>query len=116
MELFESVLDLLEQGLEVPVGREAADGQPRAAGRRGELEEVKVITGDGSELDAEVIFKDTVCQPTKARQQALDRLCAAAEFVLVVGGILNGGRQSLAFSGVMRRIRWTWRLLVGDFD
>ncbi len=35
---------------------------------------------------AEVIFKDTVCHPTKARQRALDRLCAEADFVLVVGG------------------------------
>jgi 4-hydroxy-3-methylbut-2-enyl diphosphate reductase len=35
---------------------------------------------------AEVIFKDTVCQPTKARQGALERLCAVADLVLVVGG------------------------------
>lgn len=36
--------------------------------------------------EAEVTFKDTVCQPTKARQEALDELCGAADFVLVVGG------------------------------
>ena len=35
---------------------------------------------------AEVVFKDTVCQPTKDRQKALDQLCEVAEFVLVVGG------------------------------
>ena len=35
---------------------------------------------------ADVLFKDTVCHPTKARQQALNNLCEAAEFVLVVGG------------------------------
>ncbi|MEO1845458.1 MAG: 4-hydroxy-3-methylbut-2-enyl diphosphate reductase [Akkermansiaceae bacterium] len=35
---------------------------------------------------AEVIFKDTVCHPTKARQNALERLCDSAEFVMVVGG------------------------------
>jgi len=35
---------------------------------------------------AEVIFKDTVCHPTKARQEALDRLCDSAEFILVIGG------------------------------
>lgn len=35
---------------------------------------------------ADVLFKDTVCHPTKARQQALNNLCDAAEFVLVVGG------------------------------
>lgn len=35
---------------------------------------------------AEVRFRDTVCQPTKARQAALDDLCRVAGFVLVVGG------------------------------
>ncbi len=35
---------------------------------------------------AEVVFKDTVCQPTRERQKALDQLCEVAEFVLVVGG------------------------------
>ncbi|MDA0768309.1 MAG: 4-hydroxy-3-methylbut-2-enyl diphosphate reductase [Verrucomicrobia bacterium] len=36
--------------------------------------------------EAEVIFKDTVCQPTKRRQEAMDQLCVRVEFVLVVGG------------------------------
>jgi 4-hydroxy-3-methylbut-2-enyl diphosphate reductase len=35
---------------------------------------------------SEVVFKDTVCHPTKARQSALEDLCRAVEFVLVVGG------------------------------
>jgi 4-hydroxy-3-methylbut-2-enyl diphosphate reductase len=35
---------------------------------------------------AEVVFKDTVCHPTKARQEALDRLCEGSDFVLIVGG------------------------------
>ena len=35
---------------------------------------------------AEVVFKDTVCQPTKERQKALEQLCDVAEIVLVVGG------------------------------
>ena len=43
---------------------------------------------------AQVVFKDTVCHPTKARQTALDRLCEAAGFVLVVGGRnSNNSRQ-----------------------
>ena len=43
---------------------------------------------------AKVVFKDTVCHPTKARQTALDRLCEAAGFVLVVGGRnSNNSRQ-----------------------
>ena len=36
--------------------------------------------------EAEVVFKDTVCQPTKRRQRAMDELCREVEFVLVVGG------------------------------
>ena len=35
---------------------------------------------------SQVVFKDTVCHPTKARQVALNRLCTGADFVLVVGG------------------------------
>ena len=43
---------------------------------------------------AKVVFKDTVCHPTKARQTALDRLCEASGFVLVVGGRnSNNSRQ-----------------------
>ena len=43
---------------------------------------------------AKVVFKDTVCHPTKARQTALDRLCEAAGFVVVVGGRnSNNSRQ-----------------------
>lgn len=36
--------------------------------------------------EAEVEFRDTVCQPTKARQRAMEELCGEVEFVLVVGG------------------------------
>ena len=35
---------------------------------------------------SEVVFRDTVCQPTKARQVALEILCRQVELVLVVGG------------------------------
>jgi 4-hydroxy-3-methylbut-2-en-1-yl diphosphate reductase len=35
---------------------------------------------------SDVRFIDTVCQPTKDRQQALERLAAEAEVVVVVGG------------------------------
>ena len=43
---------------------------------------------------AEVVFRDTVCQPTKRRQQAMERLGAEVEFVLVVGGAnSNNSRQ-----------------------
>ena len=43
---------------------------------------------------AEVVFKDTVCQPTKARQKALESLCQEVDFVLVVGGHnSNNSRQ-----------------------
>jgi 4-hydroxy-3-methylbut-2-enyl diphosphate reductase len=36
--------------------------------------------------EADVVFKDTVCQPTKRRQKAIEKLCTEVEFVLVVGG------------------------------
>ncbi len=36
--------------------------------------------------EAEVKFIDTVCQPTKDRQTALEKLCAANDTIVVVGG------------------------------
>ena len=35
---------------------------------------------------SEVVHSDTVCQPTKDRQKALDDLCQASELVLAIGG------------------------------
>jgi 4-hydroxy-3-methylbut-2-enyl diphosphate reductase len=47
--------------------------------------------------DAEIRFIDTVCQPTKAHQDALEKLLAAAEAVVVVGGRnSNNTRQLVA--------------------
>jgi 4-hydroxy-3-methylbut-2-enyl diphosphate reductase len=47
--------------------------------------------------DAEIRFIDTVCQPTKAHQDALEKLLAEAEAVVVVGGRnSNNTRQLVA--------------------
>ena len=45
---------------------------------------------------AEVEFKDTVCQPTKDRQRALEELCAENEVVIVVGGSNSNNTAQLA--------------------
>ncbi|MES2706872.1 MAG: 4-hydroxy-3-methylbut-2-enyl diphosphate reductase [Verrucomicrobiota bacterium] len=45
---------------------------------------------------AEVIFRDTVCQPTKDRQTALEALCAANELVVVIGGRNSNNTRQLA--------------------
>lgn len=44
----------------------------------------------------EVEFKDTVCQPTKDRQRALEALCAENEVVIVVGGANSNNTAQLA--------------------
>ncbi len=44
----------------------------------------------------EVEFKDTVCQPTKDRQRALEELCAESEVVIVVGGANSNNTAQLA--------------------
>jgi len=46
----------------------------------------------------EVEFKDTVCQPTKDRQRALEELCAENEVVIVVGGANSNNTAQLARS------------------
>lgn len=46
----------------------------------------------------EVEFRDTVCQPTKDRQRALEELCAENEVVIVVGGANSNNTAQLARS------------------
>ncbi len=45
---------------------------------------------------AEVVFRDTVCRPTKDRQTALRRLIDAVEVVVVVGGQNSNNTRQLA--------------------
>lgn len=50
--------------------------------------------------DAEVVHSDTVCQPTKDRQRALDELCQASELVLAIGGINSNNTAQLALTAL----------------
>jgi 4-hydroxy-3-methylbut-2-enyl diphosphate reductase len=45
---------------------------------------------------AEVIFRDTVCQPTKDRQEALEKLCQENEVLVVVGGRNSNNTRQLS--------------------
>jgi 4-hydroxy-3-methylbut-2-enyl diphosphate reductase len=45
--------------------------------------------------DADVRFIDTVCQPTKDRQEALHKLAAEAEVIVVVGGPESNNSRKL---------------------
>ena len=46
--------------------------------------------------EVEVVFHDTVCQPTKDRQKALDDLCKASQLVFAVGGRNSNNTAQLA--------------------
>ena len=46
--------------------------------------------------DSEVRFVDTVCHPTKQRQQALEDLCAKSELIIVIGGSNSNNTRQLA--------------------
>src|SRR5205823_473412 len=48
--------------------------------------------------EAEVRFRDTVCQPTKERQAAARRLAARCEVILVVGGRNSNNTRQLVRS------------------
>ena len=48
--------------------------------------------------DAEVRYCDTVCQPTKDRQNALQRLIAEAEVIIVVGGHGSNNTRQLVLA------------------
>ncbi len=48
--------------------------------------------------DAEVCHRDTVCQPTRDRQEALRKLLAEAEVVIVVGGRGSNNTRQLVLA------------------
>lgn len=48
---------------------------------------------------AEVEWSDTVCRPTKERQQALEELCTWADVLVVVGGRHSNNTRQLARRG-----------------
>jgi 4-hydroxy-3-methylbut-2-enyl diphosphate reductase len=45
---------------------------------------------------AEVVFKDTVCQPTKDRQDALEKLCRENQMLVVIGGRNSNNTRQLS--------------------
>lgn len=46
--------------------------------------------------EVEVVFYDTVCQPTKDRQRSLDELCEASDLVIAIGGKNSNNTAQLA--------------------
>jgi 4-hydroxy-3-methylbut-2-enyl diphosphate reductase len=44
---------------------------------------------------AEVVFRNTVCQPTRDRQESLEALCRESELVIVVGGRHSNNTRQL---------------------
>jgi 4-hydroxy-3-methylbut-2-enyl diphosphate reductase len=53
---------------------------------------------------AEVVFRDTVCQPTKDRQDALEDLCAKCDTIVVIGGRHSNNTRQLAESARARGV------------
>lgn len=65
---------------------------------------------------AEVIFRDTVCQPTKDRQTALDDLCARCDVVVVIGGRHSNNTRQLTESARARGVAVHQIETAGDLD
>lgn len=53
---------------------------------------------------AEVVFKDTVCQPTKDRQTALEQLCSRCDVIVVIGGRHSNNTRQLAATARARGV------------
>lgn len=49
----------------------------------------------GANPQAEVVFRDTICEPTKERQRAVQQLIHAAEVIVVVGGARSHNSKQL---------------------
>ena len=54
---------------------------------------------------SEVVFRDTVCQPTKDRQDALEKLCRENQILVVIGGRNSNNTRQL--SDTARRVGLT---------
>ncbi|HEX2750483.1 MAG TPA: 4-hydroxy-3-methylbut-2-enyl diphosphate reductase [Verrucomicrobiales bacterium] len=52
----------------------------------------------------EIRFRDTVCQPTKDRQNALDQLCSQCDVVVVIGGRHSNNTRQLTESARARGV------------
>ncbi len=55
--------------------------------------------------NSEVVFRDTVCQPTKDRQTALEQLCQQNEVVVVVGGRHSNNTRQLVLAAQALGVR-----------
>lgn len=55
--------------------------------------------------EAEVRFVDTVCHPTKQRQNALEELCANCQVIIVVGGRNSNNTRQLTQKALARGVR-----------
>jgi len=87
--VIESVDDLVELPERVPLGVVSQTTQPL-----GRVERLVALMRERWP-GREVRFIDTVCQPTKDRQQALDDLCRDCEVVVVVGGRNSNNTREL---------------------
>jgi 4-hydroxy-3-methylbut-2-en-1-yl diphosphate reductase len=47
---------------------------------------------------AEIVFRDTVCQPTKDRQAAIEKLCRENDTVIIVGGRHSNNTRQLVLT------------------
>jgi 4-hydroxy-3-methylbut-2-enyl diphosphate reductase len=55
--------------------------------------------------EAGIIFKDTVCQPTKDRQAAMERLCQDHDLIVVVGGRNSNNTRQLAETALQAGVK-----------
>lgn len=60
-----------------------------------------------------VVYRDTVCRPTKDRQRALEELCHEATLVIVVGGANSNNTRELVESARSRGCA-AWRVELAD--
>lgn len=58
---------------------------------------------------SEVVYRDTVCRPTKDRQRALEDLCREATAIIVVGGANSNNTRELVESAKARGCE-AWRV------
>jgi 4-hydroxy-3-methylbut-2-enyl diphosphate reductase len=108
--VIESPADLHDLPMADKIGIVAQTTQPEA--RVAALVEAIRRLRPGSE----VVYRDTVCRPTKDRQRALEDLCREATAIIVVGGANSNNTRELVESAQARGCV-AWRVeLPGQID
>ena len=80
------------------------------------LERVRALVAAIEKTGADLVFVDTVCYPTKVRQEAVKKLACTCEAVVIVGGRTSNNTRELADTVRAHGARALWVERASELD